>query len=108
MPGAPSSLRSAGTNGRHPQNIKRDILRKLHQADPGQDASWVNISMYCKLIQSLWVSFSYDDANTSIYEMLLSFNWMSLRFLSPTSKCLFKMSMSTFTNGGLGCFQKLR
>ena len=43
----------------------------------------------------------------TLYEMLLSFNLMSLRSLSPTSKCLFKMSMSTFTNGGLGCFYKL-
>ena len=39
MPGAPSSLQSAGTGGRHPQNIKRDILRKLNRVDPGQGVS---------------------------------------------------------------------
>ena len=39
MPGAPSSLQSAGTGGKHPQNIKRDILRKLNRVDPGQGVS---------------------------------------------------------------------
>ena len=59
MPGAPSSLRSAGTNGKHPQNIKRDILRKLNQADTGQDVPWINSSTCYnyKFIQSFWVPF---------------------------------------------------
>ena len=49
-----------------------------------------------------------DDYIIIQYDMyiLLSFNLMSLRSLSPTSKCLFKMSMNTFTNGGLGCFYR--
>ena len=43
MPGAPSSLQSAGTGGKHPQNIKRDILRKLNRVDPGQGVSEFSI-----------------------------------------------------------------
>lgn len=39
MPGAGAALQSAGSGGKHPQNIKRDILRKLDHADPGQQVS---------------------------------------------------------------------
>jgi len=31
----------AGNKGKHPQNIKRDFLRRIDQTDPDQKVTWL-------------------------------------------------------------------
>lgn len=38
--GLSSSLMASGAFGKHPQNIKRDMLRKLSAKDPDSPAPW--------------------------------------------------------------------
>lgn len=55
MKGLCGSLKRSGTNGRHPQNIKRDMLRTLGNRNPsntvpGQNfmEEYIDIALYTK------------------------------------------------------------